>query len=151
MLIWLAVVATITVADSTPAERLAALADRVWVETTRTDGLARMRYGLPVDRLPDFSERAAQHRVEFWQSVARDVRGIPDTGLTDDERVTKSIVAWLAARGIEASPFYWFTSHVTPYASPINSLYSLFRALPVGSEADRERYLHLTSEYAGLL
>ncbi len=150
MLIVFAVVAC-AVADSTPAERLAALADRVWVETTRADGLARMRYGLPVDHLPDYSELAAQRRVEFWRSVADQVRSIPEGALSDDELITRSVVAWLAARGVEAAPFYWFTSHITPYSTPINGLYTLFHALPVTTAAERAGYLRLTSEYAGLL
>ena len=150
MLTILAAVAFV-VADSTPSERLAALADRVWSENTRSDGLTRMRYGLPVDRLPDYSEQGARRRVEFWRSVADQVRGIPEAGLSDNDLVTRSIIAWLAARGVEAAPFYWFTSQVTPYSSPINGLYTLFHALPVATNADRDRYLRLTSEYAGLL
>jgi uncharacterized protein (DUF885 family) len=110
-----------------------------------------MRYGLPVDRLPDYSEQGARRRVEFWRSVADQLRGIPEAGLSDNDLVTRSIIAWLAARGVEAAPFYWFTSQVTPYSSPINGLYTLFHALPVATNADRDRYLRLTSEYAGLL
>ncbi|MGQ0641328.1 MAG: DUF885 domain-containing protein [Gemmatimonadaceae bacterium] len=148
---WLALVATLAVNDSTPSQRLAALADRVWLETTRDDGLTRMRYGLPVDRLPDFSEQASQREVEFWRSVSAQVRVIPNAGLSDDELVTKAIIAWRATRGTEAGQFYWFTSHITPYAAPVNGIYSLFRALPVTTQSERDNYVRLTSQYGDLL
>jgi uncharacterized protein (DUF885 family) len=151
MVPWLVVLATLALSDSTPSERVAALADRVWLETTRDDGLTRLRYGLPVDRLPDPSEAAARRAVEFWTSVAAAVGQIPDTGLTQDELATKAIIAWRAARGIEAGRFYWFTSNVTPYAAPVNGMYALFRALPLATESERANYLRLTREYAALL
>ncbi|HJU76135.1 MAG TPA: DUF885 domain-containing protein [Gemmatimonadaceae bacterium] len=150
MFIWLALI-TIASSDSTPSQRLAALADRVWEETTRDDGLTRLRYGLPVDRLPDVSEQASQRDAQFWRSVADQVRAIADSTLSHDELVTKATLTWRAARGIEAAEYYWFTSFVTPYSAPVNGLNSLFRALPVQSQAHRDNYLRLTGAYADLL
>jgi uncharacterized protein (DUF885 family) len=73
------------------------------------------------------------------------------SALTDDELVTRGIIAWLAARGLEGRRFFWFSSNVTPYAAPVSSLYSLFGALPLATAPDRDRYLRLTAEYPRLL
>jgi uncharacterized protein (DUF885 family) len=137
--------------DSTPAERLAALADRVWAHQVADDGLARLRHGLPVERLPDFSEAGATAEARFWKGIQRDAASVPDRALTDDQRVTKEIIGWLADRGVEAEPFYWFPSLITAYASPIRGLDNLFAALPVKTAPDRARYLRLASEYAGVV
>ena len=56
-------------ADSTPGARLAALADLVWQHQTERDGGARLRAGLPVLHLPDFSEAGARADAAFWRKV----------------------------------------------------------------------------------
>ena len=138
------------VADSTPGARLAALADLVWQHQTERDGGARLRAGLPVLHLPDFSEAGARADAAFWRKVGTALTRLPGHGLSDDEAVTRDILAWQAARAAEADRFYWYPSLVSPYAAPMNELASVFGALPVASAEDRARYLALVGEYGGV-
>jgi len=139
------------IADSTATQRIQALGDRVWHHQLEQSGLARLRHGLPVDRLPDLSLAGARLDSLFWRSVGRAVATIPDRGLSDEDRRSKSVMSWLAARGVEASPFFWFTSNRTPYSSPVTGVHRLFGALPLANAADRSRYLALIWQYPALI
>ena len=51
--------------DSTPSERVAALADLVWRHDTEGNGFARIRAGLPVEHLPNFTEAGSRRNEAF--------------------------------------------------------------------------------------
>ena len=87
--------------DSAPGARLAALADLVWRHQTERDGGARLRAGLPVLHLPDFSEAGARIDAAFWRKVAATLTRLPGRGLSGDEAVTRDILAWQVARAAE--------------------------------------------------
>lgn len=134
--------------DSTPGQRLAALADAAWEHDTEHDGAARLRAGLAVLHLPDLSEAGAREAAAFWRKVGRVLETLPPTGLSDDEIVTRDILVWRAAREAEAERYFWFPSYVSPYAASFSSMTPLFAALPVKTAVDRSRYLALMGEYA---
>ncbi len=137
--------------DSTPSERVAALADLVWRHDTEGNGFARIRAGLPVEHLPNFTEAGSRRNAAFWAKVRTALIRLPARGLSGDDIITRAVIAWQADRAAEAARFYWFPSRVTPYDSPMNGLHQLFAALPVGTDADRRRYLALVGEYAGVV
>ena len=138
------------VVDSTPSARLAALANLVWQHQTERDGAARLRAGLPVLHLPDFSEAGARTEAAFWRKAGAALTRLPGQGFSDDEAVSRDMLAWQVARAVEADRFYWYPSLVSPYAAPMNELHAVFGSLPVASAEDRARYLALASEYGGV-
>jgi uncharacterized protein (DUF885 family) len=150
MLGMLAAVALLA-ADSTPSQRLAALGERVFLHQIADEGLTRLRYGLPADRLPDLSFEGNQKEVAFWRSVRTALGRIPDGGLDHEEVLSKAVLGWTADHTIEGARFFWFSSGVTPYASRMPSIHQMFAAVPVATAADRSRYLDLVRQYANLI
>ena len=150
-MIWLLASLTLFVQDSTPSQRLAALGEEVFLHSLEENGLARLRYGLTVEKLPDVTEEGNRTDEAFWQSVARRVTLIPDRGLDHEEVLSKAILGWQAARAVEGAKYYWFSSGVTPYASPMSSIHQLFAAVPVATPEDRTRYVGLVRQYGDLV
>ncbi len=136
--------------DSTPSARLAALADLVWQHQTERDGAARLRAGLPVVHLPDLSEAGSRADAVFWRKVGATLVRMPVRGLSPDEAVTRDMLAWQAARAAEEDRFYWYPSMVSPYASSLGPVSSVFGSLPVATAEDRARYLDLVKEYGAI-
>jgi len=145
------VVARIRLTDSTDAERLSALGDDVWRHQMAGNAFALLRRGLPVKRLPDYTPEGARADRDFWTSISRGLTRIRDKKLDHQGRISKAILAWQARQRFEAYRHYWFTSLVTPYATPIRGVHRLFASLPVTSEADRQNFLGLLAQYPALL
>ncbi len=141
----------VVLGDSTAGQRVAALGEEVFLHQIEDNGLARLRYGMPVDRLPDLSEAGSRADLEFWQSVVRRLARIPDANLSHDEVLSKQIMGWQATHTIELGKYFWFSSGVTPYASRFPSTHQLLSVLPVASADDRARYLKLARQYAGMV
>src|SRR5688572_16426530 len=84
--------------DSTPNQRLAALGEEVFLHSLEDNGLARLRFGLTVEKLPDVSEAAARADAAFWRSVSRRVALISERGLDHEEVLSKAILTWQTTR-----------------------------------------------------
>ena len=150
-MIGIVLAAFIAAHDSTPGQKVAALGEEVFRHEIADNGLARLRYGLPVDRLADLSAAANEANLAFWRSVLRRLDRIPERTLTHDEVLSEEIMRWQGTHALELAKYYWFSSGATPYASRFPSTHQLFAALPVATPEDRDRYLSLARQYAKMV
>jgi len=110
--------------------------------------LTRMQQGLAVTQLPDYSyegdARDAQRLRSFRERLAR----VDPQKLTHEEWLTREILDWQLARGIEFHDHFRVFFQLTPYSSPLRSLHEVFTGFNFKTVKDRERYLDLLRQYA---
>jgi uncharacterized protein (DUF885 family) len=61
--------------------------------------------------------------------------------LAHDEWITYAMLENDASIQKDATPFYWFGAPITPYASPLRGLTTVFDGLPLRTDAELEAYL----------
>ena len=141
------------VPDSTSASR--ALAARVAIISAHqleTSLDTRLRLGLPMERLPDPSNAAAVAEGLWARQQIQALGRLPSVGLTQEERITLRVLAWLMQTTRDAPQYHWLSfESVTPYSSPIRGVTQALAALPLGTDADRARYRRVQAELPAYL
>ena len=76
----------------------------------------QVRLGLATNHLPDASYAQAEREATFGESLLRKLDDINIGHLTDEERITYSILRWYAREPVDGLRFFWLRSPVTPYS-----------------------------------
>jgi len=103
----------------TDGEILAKIAEEYWQHQLDQDVSLQAKLGLPIKHLPDASYLQAQHESSFGEQILRRLDEINIGHLSDDDRITYSLLRWDARKPVDSLRFFWLRSPVTPYASPI--------------------------------
>jgi uncharacterized protein (DUF885 family) len=128
----------------TDSEILGAIANDYWQHQIDRDVWLQAKRGLPIKQLPEASYREAQRESTFGESILRRLDAVSLGRLTDDERITLSLLRWYAKRPIDNLRFFWLRSPVTPYASPIRTVNEALAT----SKMDSAERVRLLGEYA---
>ena len=111
----------------------------------------RMKQGSPVEHLPDLSLARAEARAKKASALLARLEAVPETGLEDEDRLSREMLRRKLRFDADAPRHYWLGFDVTPYASPLGEVHYTFRALPLRTPADADRFLALLSEYPALV
>ncbi len=125
---------------------LEALLDSAWVRDLETNPVIRLREGLDVERLPELGYEAAEDRAAFFQRQLDRALAIDGAALPADERVTLETLVWQAEMAVEGHRYFWLRSVLTPYSSVLRSYSQIFPLLPLGNEADLDRFVALVEQ-----
>lgn len=132
---------------SASAELAAVLADYEKRQLEQSPVL-QMQRGVEVTRLPDYSYEGDARAVAQLRTLRERLARVDANGLTHEEWLSREILDFQLARGIEFHDHYWASFQVTPYSSPLPPLHQIFTGFTFKTVKDRERYLDLLRQYA---
>lgn len=134
--------------DSTPSARaLARLLDDAQRYKVEQSIVARQRYGMKIEHLPDLSVRAAQRDDAHARSLLQRVRQLEPGQLTPEERLSVAALRWELDATIEGTQYFWHRfGDVTPYSAPIQHVQRVLGAFRFAEATDAAQYLALVGE-----
>jgi uncharacterized protein (DUF885 family) len=130
---------------------LKAIADDYWKHQLDESLYLRLKFGLPIEKLPDISPEGEKKDTDFAQSILDRLGKINATTLNDEDSITYDMLKWENSATVEAHPFFWLTSPVTPYASQLPTVNRAFREFTFKDSRDMDRYLSLLKQYAVMI
>ena len=110
-----------------------------------------MKFGLPIERLPDVSYDGAKKETAFSQSILDRLKKIDPAGLNEQDQISYDILQWENSAAVEGHKYFWLNTPITPYASPIPTINRVFREFEFKDADDTKRYLRLLKEYTGVV
>jgi len=135
-----------------PMDSLAVLENEVRQHFLDKDIDFRLKYGLPILRLPDISYEHALEEKEFTESVLSRLNRIGDEGLTEVERLSQMALRWQLEMAIEGFQYFWFKFPCIPYSNPsLGTVERVFTQHPFKEAQDLETYRSLLEQYALLI
>ncbi len=110
------------------------------------------KYQRPIERLPRVSLAAEEAEAAFAKTLVDSLAAIDRAALTPTEQLSAEMLGWVLQGTIDQVKYYWLSFRsITPYQSPLTSeLLFLGRDMPLGTEADRARYLARLDEIGPL-
>jgi uncharacterized protein (DUF885 family) len=130
---------------------LKAIADDYWKHQLDESLYLRLKFGLPIEKLPDISPEGEKKDTDFAQSILDRLTKIDAKTLTDEDSITYDMLKWENSATVEAHPYFWLTSPVTPYSSQLPTVNRAFREFTFKDARDMDRYLSLLKQYAGMI
>jgi len=130
---------------------LKAIADDYWKHQLDESLYLRLKFGLPIEKLPDISPEGEKKETDFAQSILDRVGKINATTLNDEDSITYDMLKWENSATVEAHPYFWLSSPVTPYASQLPTVNRAFREFTFKDSRDMDRYLSLLKQYAVMI
>ena len=139
-------VASTEAAENNSSRLVREVGDAYLQVITRESPMRRLKLGLPIERLPDVT-LAGEERdaLEAQALLARLVR-VKAHELTHEETLSLDVLRRQLRTRTEAPKHFYYRFQVTPYLSPLAQLGQIFGALPVKTQAERDRYLARLSE-----
>jgi uncharacterized protein (DUF885 family) len=125
--------------------------DAVWEKTLADSLYLRLQYGLPIDHLVDVSFERAQADAAFAQGILDRLDGIDAGELDGEEKLSLEILRRQERFAVDGLEFFWLTSPVTPYASPLPLVHRVFTEFRFRGDDDAGRYLDLLDRYVALI
>jgi uncharacterized protein (DUF885 family) len=111
----------------------------------------RLKQGLPIERLPDVSQANAERRAQEARKLLARLEAVPVDALSGEDRLSYEMLKRRLGFDAAAMRDHWLGFAVTPYASPLGPVHQAFRALPLRTAADTDRYLALLRQYPGFV
>jgi uncharacterized protein (DUF885 family) len=125
--------------------------DAYWAWIQKESLFVRVRLGLPIMSLPDFSLKKAEADATFGRGILTQLEKADEAELSHEEQLSLWILREEARDLVEAPGYYWLTFPVTPYTSPLGVLNPYMLAFRFQERADTSRYVQLLGSYAGML
>jgi len=125
--------------------------DDFWQAELKNNLYLRLKYGLPVETLPDLTFEKAKKDTEFAQAIHERLTALKPEELTQDELLTMKSLEWDTAGRSKAMPFFYLNFLITPYATPLTTMERVYKEFQFQTPADAERYLKLAKEFAGVI
>lgn len=130
---------------------LKTIADDYWKHQLDESLYLRLKFGLPVEKLPDITPEGEKKETDFAQSLLDRLGKINATTLNDEDSITYDMLKWENSATVEAHPYFWLTSPVTPYASQLPIVNRAFKEFTFKDPKDMDRYLSLLKQYAAMI
>jgi uncharacterized protein (DUF885 family) len=157
LLLFLASAAAIPAAEPqkvTPTRSAAIVAkagDDFWAWMQKENLFVRVRLGLVIEKLPDFSLSKVEADAGFGRDLLVRLEKANEAELSHEEQLSLWILREEARELVEAPGYYWLVFPGTPYASPIGLINTYLAAYRFREPADADRYVRLLGSYAGML
>lgn len=147
----LARVAEPSTAGSRSSALVARAGDTYWAWIQKEDLSVRVRLGLPLESLPDFSLKKAEANAAVGRTLLAQLEKADEAELSHEELLSLWILREEARDLVEAPGYHWLTFPVTPYASPLRVINPYLSSFKLQASADTSRYVQLLGSYAGML
>ncbi len=139
--------ATAAAQDTIAQRALDSIVTEVGTHRVNREVYLRLTSGLPLEKLPDPSRRAAESEARWAAQMRARLARISEAALPAEAQITRRALLW--ELGIDAQKAILHPvsfSDVTPYASPLSVIARGFGALPLATASDRARYRRLQGE-----
>lgn len=137
--------------QTTGSAELKTIADDYWKHQLDENLYLRLKFGLPVEKLPDITPEGDNKETAFAQSILDRIGKINATTLNDEDSITYDMLKWENSATVEAHKYFWLTSPVTPYASTLPTVNRAFQEFSFKDSKDMDRYLSLLKQYAAMI
>jgi uncharacterized protein (DUF885 family) len=124
--------------------------DDYWAWLQKENLFVRVRLGLPIATLPDFSLKRVEADAAFGRGLLTRLEKANEAELSHEDHLSLWILREEARELIEAPGYYWLVFPGTPYASPISVINPYFAAYRFREPADADRYVRLLGSYADM-
>jgi uncharacterized protein (DUF885 family) len=138
-------------AASRSSALVAKAGDAYWAWIQRESLFVRVRLGLPIESLPDFSLKKADADAAFGRGILTQLEKANEAELSHEEQLSLWILREEARDLVEAPGYYWLTFPVTPYTSPIGVINPYLISYRFQAPEDTDRYVQVLGSYAGML
>jgi uncharacterized protein (DUF885 family) len=147
--------ATATPGAPTPSARSVQEVGDAYLEHLKQESpFLRLKFGLPVEKLPEVSLEDEQRQAAFAAGLLARLDGANPAELDHEQALSLEVLRRQLRGQSEAPRLYWLGFPVTPYASPIGMVNRVFATFALPDAAAAERYLTLARQlpafYAGL-
>lgn len=147
----LAMGATLASAAETDSSRLVRDVGDAYLQIlTRENPSRRLKLGLPIETLPDVTLAGQEAAAREAEALLRRLEPVKPAELSHEESLSVDVLRRQLTNRVKAPSLFYFGFQVTPYSSPLSEVGQIFAALPLGSPADRDRYLARLSEVPAL-
>jgi uncharacterized protein (DUF885 family) len=125
--------------------------DDFWQNELKENIYLRLKYGLPVESLPDLTYEKAKKDTEFVRDIRDRLNGVKPEELSHEELLTLRSMEWELDQRSKALPFFYLNFLITPYSSPLPTIQRVFTEFQFKTAADQQRYLKLSKDFAVLI
>ncbi len=139
------------ISPASDSARLAAIADEVWQRTLERSIGLRLRYGLPIHRLPSVSAADVEKEAAFAREVLEQLQGMKEARLNAEGRNLLAVLRWRLQGTVDGARFHWLRFPVTPYASVLPGVHRVFTSHRFRNADDLDAYLDLLAQYPRLI
>jgi len=127
-----------------PSSRTVAEAGEAYLDFLKQDSLyLRMKFGLPIDRLPEISLAKEEADARFAARWLTRLGKVRPSDLEEDETLSFDILRRQLEVLRDSPRFHGLSFPVTPYASPFGLVNRAFSTFALPDEAAARRYLAL--------
>jgi uncharacterized protein (DUF885 family) len=133
-----------TGAARSPSSQAVAEAGDAYLDLLKRDSLyLRMKFGLPIDRLPDISLAKEEADARFATGLLTRLEAVRPSELSEDETLSLDILRRQLGVLKDTPRFHGLGFPVTPYASPFGLVNRAFSTFAIPDESASRRYLAL--------
>lgn len=125
--------------------------DEYWSWLQKENVGLRVRLGLPVESLPDFSLKKTESNARFGRDLLARLEKANEAELNHDELLSLRILREEARELVEAPGYYWLVFPCLPYSSPILIVNPFLSGYRLREGSDGDRYVRLLGAYAEML
>ncbi len=136
--------ACMTTTTTRPHDSLQKIGDDVWMYWLDRDISLRMKFGLPIEHLPDITFAEAQRDADFARTILKRLDAVQPAN--EEERLTAAILRWSGQRSIDAVPLFWYRFPVTPYRTPLFAVHNALTRMKLDTADAVRRYDRLLDE-----
>jgi uncharacterized protein (DUF885 family) len=108
----------------------------------------RMRKGLEVTRLPDYSFEADARASARLTALRGRLAKVDPKGLTHEQWISREVLDRQLGLDAELHDHFYLNFQLTPYTMPLRGLHPVFQEFAFKKTQDRDRYLDLLRQYA---
>ncbi len=139
-------------AQTAPRESLAALENEVRQHFLDSQIEFRLKYGMPVVKLPDISYEHALKEKEFAESILNRLTRVVLEDLNEKEKLSLMALRWQLEMSVEGSQYFWISFPAIPYSRPsLSSIERAFQHHDLKKPHDLDAYKSLLNQYAPLV
>jgi uncharacterized protein (DUF885 family) len=126
------------------------ITDEYWQRQLEDNLYLRIKFGLPITKLPDPTYADAQKNAEFCKSILTKLNGsVNPKELNPEELNSLEILQWECSQVVKLLPYHWHNFPVTPYSSTLSIVQRAFAAHPLGNAKEGENYVALLQQIPG--
>ena len=117
---------------------------------TRENPSRRLKLGLPIEKLPDVTLAGEERDAKEASALLARLVPVKRAELTHEESLSLDVLTRQLTLRVDAPRSFYYRFQVTPYLSPLGGVGQIFSAMPLGAQADRDRFLARLGEVPAL-
>ncbi len=130
------------------------IGEEYWQRQLEESPYHRLKFGLPITKLPDPTYANAKADAAFCKSILERLDQVDEKEINHEEFLSSEILRWECSQVNELLPYFWHSSPVTPYASTLPTVHQVFATYEFSTGEDGKNYIALLKtvpDYAGKL